>query len=92
MIAANILALISSFLAVVFLTIAAFRVGGSIGKALKMIALGIFFAVFIHAGFELAETYNIISSEALMPVMGTLLTFGSILLSIAGYIGLKAFE
>lgn len=88
----NILAMISSFVAIVLLAVVILKVGGSLGVVLKLLSAGIFFAVFAHAGIELASIYGIVAEELLMPVMGALLTAGSILFMIAGLYGLKLFK
>lgn len=88
----NILAMVSSFIAIILLGIIILKIGGSIGVVLKLLSAGIFFAVFAHAGIELASLYGIVEEAVLMPVMGALLTVGSVLFMIAGVCGIKLFK
>ena len=86
---ANISAMVFSSIAMLILLKVASVLGGVIGKSIKYITLGIFFAVFCHSGFELIAVFELISENYLFPVMGTLLTAGSIMFSWAGYVALK---
>lgn len=88
----NIIAMISSFAAMIILGMVAPKIGGSIGSMLKLLIAGIFFAVFTHAGVELAKAYGLLGEGVFMQIMGTLLTTGSICFIIAGIIGLKALK
>lgn len=88
----NILAMISSFGAMILLGMVIPRIGGSLGKMLKLLIVGIFFAVFIHAAAELARLYGIIGDDVLMPMMGMLLTIGSVFFAVGGFVGLKALK
>ena len=89
---ANILAMIFSLIGVVMLTKAALAMGGEFGKSLKVIVVGIFLAVFVHAGFELAAAYELMSEEVLMFSMGILLSTGSLAFAYAGYSTLKEIQ
>ena len=88
----NILAMLSSFIAIILLGIVILKIGGSLGVVLKLLSAGIFFAVFAHAAVELASIYGIIDEAVLMSVMGALLTVGSVLFMVAGLCGLKLFK
>lgn len=88
----NIIAMISSLAAMLMLLKVIPKIGGSIGRMIKMLVAGIFCSVFLHAGVELAEVFALIGEAALMPIMGTLLTVGSFAFIIAGWIGIKSFE
>jgi len=50
----NILAMVSSCVAIILLGMVIPKIGGGIGVVLKLLSAGIFFAVFAHAGVELA--------------------------------------
>ncbi len=89
---ANIIAMIASFIAMVILLIGAGKIGGFIGKMIKILTAGIFMSVFCHAGFELMAVYGFINEEALFPVMGTLLTIGSLLFVWGGLIAINQFD
>ncbi|WP_419831319.1 hypothetical protein [Endozoicomonas atrinae] len=62
------------------------------GKALKVITVGIFFSVFCHAGFELMALFDMIDEELLFPVMGSLLSIGSLTFVIGGVMLLNGEE
>ena len=85
----NLTALVSSFAAVIMLMKVSKKIGGSIGHMLKFLVLGIFFAVFIHSGFELLAIFQLIDQVSLMKTMGILLTVGSLCFIFSGLIGLK---
>ncbi len=87
---ANILAMIFSFLGIVSLTLVSVKLGGKLGLMTKLIAAGIFFSVFTHAGFELVSSLGFIDEQSLLLIMGGLLTFGSLLFIIGGYVGFKS--
>lgn len=82
---ANFIAMAFSFIGVIMLGKASVKMGGAIGKTLKIIVAGIFLSVFVHSGFELAASMGKISEETLLPVMGVLLSLGSIGFAYAGY-------
>jgi len=84
--------LVSSFVAMIFLSMGIPKIGGSFGKMLKLLISGIFLAVFAHAGFELLGAYGVINEEFLMKIMGLLLSLGSVCFIVAGYVGLKALK
>ncbi|RMH69377.1 MAG: hypothetical protein D6675_12705 [Gemmatimonadetes bacterium] len=89
----NIVAMISSLIAIFLLYKLTQKVhGGSLEKMVKLLSIGIFFSVFIHAGFELAEVFGFLSIALLRYVMGGLISIGSICFIIAAWIGLKSFE
>lgn len=86
---ANTAAMFFSSIAMVTLIIAAYKIGGFIGSAVKFLSGGIFLSVFCHAGFELLAVFGMIDEEALFPVMGALLTAGSIAFVWAGFTVIK---
>lgn len=88
----NIVALIGTFITMIVLSLVATKIGGVLGKMVKLLIVGIFFSVFLHSGFEVAGAYHMINEEALMRVMGGLLTIGSIFFIYAGLVGLKALK
>lgn len=88
----NILALIGSLISMILLGIIIPKIGGSIGLLLKLLIVGIFFSVFIHAAAELAVIYNLLPEQILMPTMGVLLSVGSIFFILAGIIGIKSLK
>lgn len=53
---------------------------------LRLVILGMFLSVFVHAGVELAAALGAIPEVALMPVMGTLLSAGSLAFFAAGIV------
>ncbi len=86
----NILAMIGSLTTIIVLGILIPKIGGSIGLMLRLLIVGIFFAVFLHAASELAAIYNLLSTQTLLLVMGTLLSLGSLFFIVAGIIGIKS--
>lgn len=86
------MALVSSIIAVFLLRLVAVKIGGYLGKMLKFLLVGIFFAVFVHSVVELADVLNIISENTLMIIMGLLLTLGSVSFVCASYFGFKAIK
>ncbi len=86
------MALVSSTVAIFLLRLVAVKIGGYLGKMLKFLLAGIFFAIFVHSLAELAEVLNIISGNTLMVIMGILLTLGSICFICASYFGFKAIK
>ncbi|WP_211829890.1 hypothetical protein [Kistimonas asteriae] len=89
---ANTAAMLFSSIAMVVLLKVASQFGGVIGKTLKFITAGIFMSVFCHAGFELLAVMELINEELLFPVMGTLLTVGSISFVWGGWIAIKSLD
>ncbi|HAJ57506.1 MAG TPA: hypothetical protein DCL35_07035 [Candidatus Omnitrophica bacterium] len=88
----NIIAMICSLIAMIQFAIAAPKIGGTVGKILKLLVVGIFFSVFTHAAVELACAYNFIAENDIMPIMGALITFGSLFFIAAGSIAIKTFK
>jgi len=88
----NVLAMISSFAAMLLLGMIAPKIGGILGAIIKLLIAGIFFAVFAHASLELASVYGMVNEAELMPMMGWLLTIGSVFFMLAGLLGLKHFK
>lgn len=86
----NIVAMISSLIAMVMLGMVAPKLGGALGTMLRLLIGGIFFAVFIHAGFELAEGFGLLSEGLLLKIMGVLLSIGSLSFILAAWTGLRA--
>ncbi len=87
----NLIAMIASLIAIFFLARFAMQMrGGSLATVVNLLVWGIFLSVTLHAAFELGSLYGLISGETLFVVMGTLLSIGSILFIVAGYLGLKA--
>ena len=91
---ANVLALLFSLVGIVLLVVVLvkFKIAGTIGKFFKWMIVGIFLAVVVHAAFELAAIYNVINEQALFPVMGTLLSIGSLCFIIGSWIALRDFK
>jgi hypothetical protein len=87
----NLVATAASFAAMLALgSLAARMTGGQFAAVVKLIAIGVFFSVFLHAGAELAETFGLLGEKLLMVVMGLLLSVGSIAFCAAGVLGLRA--
>jgi hypothetical protein len=86
----NLLAMVTSLLAMLLLAGAALRLGGSIGLMLKLVVAGVFFSVFLHAGTELAEVFGLIGEKVLFVLMGSLLSGGSLAFGLAGLVGIRA--
>jgi hypothetical protein len=86
----NALAMLASAIAMASLAALAPRIGGQLGWVIKLMILGVFFSVFLHAGAELAEMFGAVSPERLMATMGVLLTIGSISFCAAGVLGVRA--
>jgi hypothetical protein len=83
----NAVAMLASAAAMALLAKLVPRIGGQFGWVLKLMIVGVFFSVFLHAGVELAECFGAVSSEWLMSTMGVLLTIGSISFCAAGVLG-----
>lgn len=88
---ANIIAMVASLVGVVMLAKVSAKVGGVVGSCLKLVVVGIFFSIFIHAGVELMAAYELMDEEVLLPIMGVLLSVGSLIIAYAGYKASKAF-
>lgn len=86
----NVAAMVASAAAMVTLGLAARRLGGQLGTVLKLVVSGIGLAVFLHAGAELAGAFDIVDEHALLFIMGALVTVGSLLMSAAGVVALRA--
>ena len=83
---ANTTALLLSFVGVIIMGLVSFQMKNSIGKGLRIITAGVFLSVFCHAGFELMALLGLIDEEMLLPVMGTLLSIGSLAFTGGGLI------
>jgi uncharacterized membrane protein len=88
--APNLLAMATSLAAVVLLSLVIRRIGGQIGAALRLLSLGVFLSVFLHAGAELAEVFGLLSPDVLMVLMGSLVTSGSLAFCAGGVVALRA--
>jgi len=66
------------------------RIGGAIGAALKLLSLGVFLSVFLHAAAELAEIFGLLSPSVLGVVMAVLVTSGSLAFCAGGVVALRA--
>jgi hypothetical protein len=86
----NALAMIASAAAMVLLATLIPRIGGQLGWVMKLMILGVFFSVFLHAGVELAQIFGAVAPERLMATMGFLLTIGSISFCAAAALGVRA--
>lgn len=86
----NLLAMIASLAGMVLLTLVQRRLGGQLGAMLRLVNAGVFLAVFLHAGAELAEALGLLGQATLPVVMSLLVTTGSIAFGAAGLVGLKA--
>ena len=89
---ANIAAMLISLSAIIMLMRISIKMGGEIGRMVKLLTVGIFLSVFAHAAFELLVVMSVIDEKALFPVMGSLLTVGSIMFVWAGRIAMKALD
>ncbi|WP_419536730.1 hypothetical protein [Endozoicomonas sp.] len=87
---ANSTALLLSFVGVIILGCASVQIKNSTGKGLKVITAGIFLSVFCHAGFEMLALLDMIAEDTLFPVMGSLLSIGSLAFAIGGLIILNS--
>jgi len=85
----NLLALVSSLVAVVALSAVARKLGGGLGNMLKLLLLGIFLSVFVHAGVELAQTAGLVEERTLLWSMGILISLGSLAFCAAAWVGLR---
>ncbi len=88
----NIIAMVCSAIAIVELVIAIPKIGGTLGKILKLLSTGIFFSVFVHAAVEMASAFELIKEENLLDIMGILLTVGSVFFIAAGSLAIKTFK
>jgi PAS domain S-box-containing protein len=87
----NVVAMVTSLAAMVALSALAMKMtGGRFALVARLVAAGVFFSVFVHAGSELAEAFGLIKMKTLMEVMGVLLSAGSILFCVAGILGVKS--
>jgi PAS domain S-box-containing protein len=88
----NMVAMVTSLGAMAALSALAVKMtGGRLAVVARLVAAGVFFSVFLHAGSELAETYGLIGTKRLMEVMGALLSVGSVLFCAAGIVGVRSF-
>jgi len=88
----NIFAIIGSLIGVIMLWQFSNTAGGAVAKALKLMLTGIVFSVFLHSLVEVMALAGLLSDRVLFPIMGVLLSIGSVLFIIAGWIGMKAFK
>ncbi|MFL5303211.1 MAG: hypothetical protein ACJ79R_23020 [Anaeromyxobacteraceae bacterium] len=87
----NIVAMFASIAAMASLSHFAARMsGGQFAAVAKLVALGVFLSVFVHAGVELAEMFGLIDAQVLMVLMSFLLSAGSASFCAAGILGVKA--
>jgi hypothetical protein len=86
----NVVAMFSSAAAMIALGLVIPRLGGHLGAMLRLVIVGVFLSVFLHAGFELAATFGAVSARALMVTMGVLVSVGSVSFCAAGIVGLRA--
>jgi hypothetical protein len=86
----NVVAMATSLVAIVSLSILAPKLGGQIGLVLKLVVVGVFFSVFLHAGVELAEVRGLLRDGAIMALMGVLVSLGSVSFCAAAVVGLRA--
>jgi hypothetical protein len=87
----NVVAMVASLAAMAALTSLALRMsGGQFAAVLKLVTVGVFFSVFLHAGAELAEMFDLLGARRLMNVMGILLSVGSVAFCAAGVLGVRA--
>ena len=89
---ANIAAMAFSFFAMIMLMKVSAKMGGAIGKMVKLLTAGIFMSVFCHAAFELLAVMSLINEDILFPVMGSLLTLGSAAFVWGGWAALKSLD
>lgn len=85
----NMIAMITAFIAMCYLGLVVFKVGGIMGRMLRFLILGIFLSVFMHAGFELAIAYGFINDIFSHSITAVLLTLGSVAFIIGGSIGAR---
>jgi hypothetical protein len=87
----NVVAMITSLAAISTLAwFAARMTGGELAPVARLIAVGVFFSVFLHAAVELAEMLGMMGSTTLMAAMSVLLSLGSISFCVAGVFGVRA--
>jgi hypothetical protein len=84
LILSNIIALVLVLWAMILLVIVAKKIGGHVGKVFKLLVLGIFFSIFIHAIIELLGYLGFIDEKQLLFIMGVLLSLGGIFFISAG--------
>ena len=75
---ANIAAMIFSLIAVVTLFKASMGMDGSMSKAMKIMAVGIFMTVFSHAGVEMYIVMADANEEVFFQILGALIAVGSL--------------
>jgi hypothetical protein len=88
----NATSMITALIAIFYLARIILKIGGSIGVMLKFLIAGIFLAVFVNAGFELAMAFGAISGGFANTVTAVLLTLGSVAFIIGASIGIKSIE
>ena len=80
----NLLAMAASLAGMVLRSLVQRRLGGQLGAMLRLVNAGVFLAVFLHAGAELAEALGLLGQATLPVVMSLLVTTGSIAFGAAG--------
>ncbi len=88
----TIAALASLIASVLLIKLALAMKGGSLSSVMNYTVIGIILAVCLHAFFELAAQTGLVNEAIVFPVMGTLLTVGSLSFIVAGYKGLRVFK
>lgn len=88
----NATSMITALIAMCYLARIILKIGGSIGMMLKFLIAGIFLAVFVNAGFELAMASGAISGEFANTVTAVLFTLGSLAFIVGTSIGIKSIE
>lgn len=86
----SLLALLASTAAIATLAFMSRRIGGQIGRSLRLVVAGVFFSVFLHAGAELADALGLIPPDTLLALMAGLVTLGSVSFFAAGILGVRA--
>ena len=88
----NVLAMICTLIAVIMLIKIALKMGGILGEMLKYISAGLFFSILVHSFAELLNVFGLLDEKILLPLMGILLTLGSLLFIWASIIGAELFK
>lgn len=86
----SVIAMTASLAACISLGAVVRKLGGEIGLMLRLLAVGLFLAVFLHAGLELAQVFGLFGATTLMIGMATLLSLGSLAFCAAAWVGLRA--
>ena len=88
----NFIALIFSLTATVTLLAASKKIGGFVKQVLVLLMGGIFLSVTAHAAFELAAAFGVFTEDQLLPIMGTLLSVGSMFFIAAAVLAVRKFK